>query len=378
MASPNTTPSTGSGHFDDDKVLFGKSATYLTRNQGLVYDVVKEYPWTLSKNQDLLNEAPYVNLVEFAVDESTIQQQISFYGTAVADAVASNTNVLAPYEKLFPRNTTGNVYSFPYFSDINFQISTPSWQSLDGLEQGQKFAEGLGGLLFGDTGAKAVGSIIEGAAATAGAALAAAYPKVGIMDRPKLWSSHEFRTIEIKFPLFNTVGPSDWIKNRDLCWQLVNQNLFAKRDFITGIPPVYYEILIPGQHYSYAASVTNLTIYNRGNMRTLLDKSGGPTIVPDVYEVNITLQDLVMPSQNLFQSIKQKQKDITINNLKNAARSSGSITDEQAIPQAVNTIIDSTSRAFLNTGAAGLNLLNQGANAGRDLAVGLFNSINGR
>ena len=198
------------------------------------------------------------------------------------------------------------------------------------------------------------------------------------MDRPKLWSSHEFRTIEIKFPLFNTVGPSDWIKNRDLCWQLVNQNLFAKRDFITGIPPVYYEILIPGQHYSYAASVTNLTIYNRGNMRTLLDKSGGPTIVPDVYEVNITLQDLVMPSQNLFQSIKQKQKDITINNLKNAARSSGSITDEQAIPQAVNTIIDSTSRAFLNTGAAGLNLLNQGANAGRDLAVGLFNSINGR
>lgn len=378
MASPNTTPSTGSGHYDDDKVLFGKSATYLTRNQGLVYDVVKEYPWTLSKNQDLLNEVPYVNLVEFAVDESTIQQQISYYGTAVADAVASNTDVLAPYEKLFPRNTTGNVYSFPYFSDINFQINTPPWQSLDGLEQGQKFAEGLGGLLFGEAGAKAVGTIIEGAKVTAGAALAAAYPKIGIMDRPKLWSSHEFRTIEIKFPLFNTVGPSDWIKNRDLCWQLVNQNLFAKRDFITGIPPVYYEILIPGQHYSYAASVTNLTIYNRGNMRTLLDKSGGPTIVPDVYEVNITLQDLVMPSQNLFQSIKQKQKDITINNLKNVARSSGNITDEQAIPQVINTAIDATSRAVLNGGAAVVNLGNRVANAGRDFVVGAFNNINSR
>jgi hypothetical protein len=113
-------------------------------------------------------------------------------------------------------------------------------------------------------------------------------------------------------------------------------------------------------------------------MRTLLDKNGGPTIVPDVYEVNITLQDLVMPSQNLFQSIKQKQKDITINNLKNAARSSGNITDEQAIPQAINTAIDATSRAVLNGGAAVVNLGNRVANAGRDFVVGAFNNINSR
>jgi len=348
MASPNTTPSTGSGQYDSvKKLLEGTAGQNLTRVNGFVVDVVKEYPWTLSKNQELLNEVPYAILVEFAVDESTIQQQISYYGTAVATALEGNTNPLAPYEKLFPRNSTGNVYSFPYFSDINFQVNTPSWQSLDTLEQGQKFAEGIGGFLFGDEGAKNVGRIIEGAAVTAGAALAAAYPKVGIMDRPKLWSSHDFRTIEIKFPLFNTVGPNDWIKNRDLCWQLVNQNLFTKRDFVTGIPPVYYEILIPGQHYSYAASVTNLTIYNRGNMRTLLDNDGGPTIVPDVYEVNITLQDLVMPSQNLFQSIRQKQKDIIITNLKDAARNSGrNGIEEPTAVKVVNTAVEFSSQVL--------------------------------
>jgi hypothetical protein len=365
MVSPNTTPSTGSGHYDSVKELLeGTAGQNLKRVDGFVVDVVKEYPWTLSKNQDLLNEVPYAILVEFAVDESTIQQQISYYGTAVATAAEGTTNPLAPYEKLFPRNTTGNVYSFPYFSDINFQINTPPWQSLDTLEQGQKFAEGLGGLTFGEDGAKAVSRIIEGVKLTAGGALAATYPRVGIMDRPKLWSSHDFRTIEIKFPLFNTVGPKDWLKNRDLCWQLVNQNLFAKRDFITGIPPVYYEILIPGQHYSYAASVTNITIYNRGNMRTLLDNDGGPTIVPDVYEVNITLQDLVMPSQNLFQSIRQKQKDITINNLKNSARSSGKNgSEEPFISTAANAIVGGLSTGVRKVGGAVLNAGIEGTNA---------------
>ena len=379
MASPNTTPSTGSGQYDSvKKLLEGTAGQNLTRVNGFVVDVVKEYPWTLSKNQELLNEVPYAILVEFAVDESTIQQQISYYGTAVATALEGNTNPLAPYEKLFPRNSTGNVYSFPYFSDINFQVNTPSWQSLDTLEQGQKFAEGIGGFLFGDEGAKNVGRIIEGAAVTAGAALAAAYPKVGIMDRPKLWSSHDFRTIEIKFPLFNTVGPNDWIKNRDLCWQLVNQNLFTKRDFVTGIPPVYYEILIPGQHYSYAASVTNLTIYNRGNMRTLLDNDGGPTIVPDVYEVNITLQDLVMPSQNLFQSIRQKQKNITITNLKDAARNSGNTIRNPALADGANSIVGGLGAGLRTAGNFTLNTGLQVTNAVGDFVVGSFNSIRGR
>jgi hypothetical protein len=97
-----------------------------------------------------------------------------------------------------------------------------------------------------------------------------------------------------------------------LCWVLVNQNLFYKRDFITGIPPVYYEIIIPGQHYSFAACVTNLTINNRGNMRTLKDNNGNDAIVPDVYEVVMTLTDMVMPSRNLFRAIQEQGNRVTV------------------------------------------------------------------
>lgn len=256
------------------------------------FDVVKDYPWTLSKKKD---EVPEVKLVEFEVDESTIVNQISYYLSGIKGQASSedDKDPLSPYKNLFSRKPTENNFRFPYFSDVNFEVSTPVWQTLDAVEQGAN-AIGLGDVFKG----------IEGVYKTG---LAAVYPRVGIMDRPRVWQNHEFRTINIKFPLFNTLNPDDWEKNRELCWVLVNNNLFSKRDFITSNPPVYYEVTIPGQHYSFASCVTNLTINNRGNMRALKDRNGTVSTVPDAYEVNMTLTDMVMPSRNLFQNKNKVQ-----------------------------------------------------------------------
>jgi hypothetical protein len=291
---------------------FEGAAQYIWQSEGGAYDVVANYPWTLSKTAKALNEVPYIILVEYIVDESTLETQLSYYGTGVVNAVTRDTDLLSPYKQLFPRTPSGNYYRFPYFSDINFELNTPEWKTLDFLEQMKKATtEGLG-VLFGSDVEQAAEKTFDVAGKVTGAALGSIYPKVGIMDRPKLWDMHQYRTTEIKFPLFNTVGPDDWKKNRDLCWLLLNQNLFTKRDIITGIPPVYYEIIVPGQHYSYASSVTNLTIYNRGNMRTMLDDSDNSCVVPDVYEVNISLTDMVMPSRNLLQSLNKAGTRVTI------------------------------------------------------------------
>ena len=273
----------------------------LGKNYGRI-DVVRNFCWTLSKNlnnaaADALDEVPYVDLIEYEVDETTIRTQLEFYTTAIKNAGAG---AMSPYENLFPRKSTGNEFRFPYFSDVNFEINTPVWSSLDTLEQGAKAAESLAGVLGGQGFANFVGGAIQGTTSVVGAGLALGYPKVGIMDRPRLWQNHEFRSINIKFPLFNILNAGDWKKNRGLCWTLINSNLFYKRDFITGIPPVYYEVIIPGQHYSFASCVTNLTINNRGNMRRLKDSNSKDAIVPDAYEVNMTLTDMVMPSRNLF------------------------------------------------------------------------------
>jgi hypothetical protein len=268
-------------------------------------NVAREYPWTLSENAR--SNAPTVILREFQVNETTIRRQAQFYITGAQNFFNASNNILSPYENLYPKDRpTGFVYEMPYFSEVNFEVNTPMWTSLDTLEQLSKAVVGGVGLLAGQTAAgiaeTAVG--VVGGATMAGLALG--YPKVGITDRPRLWDSHEPRSINIKFPLFNTVGADDWKTNRELCELLVNQNLYNKRDLITSIPPVFYEVLVVGQHYSYASCVTQLTIYNRGNMRLLRDDNNQPVNVPDVYEVDMTVTDMVMPSKNQFQSIKDK------------------------------------------------------------------------
>lgn len=272
---------------------------YLGRNYGEM-NVIDSYRWTLSENFNK-DEVPRVILIEYEVDESTIQTQLEFYLSQAKNVITDSSNPLAVYENLYPRKSTGNYYVFPYFSEVNFEVTTPVWGTLDTLPQMAKGVEGIAGFLGGEKAAEAVGAVISGASKMGGLAMGALYPQVGIMDRPRLWQSHDFRTIEIKFPLFNTYHEDDWKKNRGLCWTLINSNLFQKSSFITGVPPVYYEVKIPGQHYSYASCVTNLKIYNRGNMR-MLNEGGSKAIVPDAFEVVMTLTDMVMPSRNLFQN----------------------------------------------------------------------------
>lgn len=273
-------------------------------------DVIKDYTWTLTPPAGR-KEIPSIILTEFEVDETTIHRQFDFYTTGARDQLTSGGtgDILTPYDQLFPKDKpTDFIYTFPYYSEINFEVNTPQWTSVDTLESAKKAAVDVGSFFHPVIG-KAIEKGVDWTAAGVGAALALNYPKVGIMDRPKLWQSHDFRSYSIKFPLYNTYNSDpnsqEWIKNRELCELLVNQNLYNKLSFITGIPPVFYEVLIPGQHYTPAACVTNIAIYNRGNIRQL---SNGGVIcnVPDVYEVNMTLTDLVIPSKNLFQAISNE------------------------------------------------------------------------
>lgn len=288
-------------------------------NNGGYIDVVKDYQWTMSP-PSIKSTAPFVILKEYEFNESSVSRQGWFYlnATAVtAKSLVTTTDTMAPYEMLFPKDKpTRFRYRLPYFSDINYSLQTSEWTQLDMLEK-------IGGAVTGAvdlvdqitnfTGTGKGGTMLgKGAGGLGLGVLGTVYPRVGMVDRPRNFERHTERSIEIKFSLFNTVNADDWIKNRELCTLLINQNLYNKRDFITGIPPVFYEILIPGQHYSYAAAVTNITVYNRGNMRYMEypDKSADVApgaIVPDAYEVSIALTDMVMPSKNLFQQSGKKK-----------------------------------------------------------------------
>ena len=60
----------------------------------------------------------------------------------------------------------------------------------------------------------------------------------------------------------------------------------------------------------------NITISNVGNVRRMsLPVDGGPIIdvnIPDAYKIDITMQDMLMPSKNLFDAVTSVDKQITV------------------------------------------------------------------
>jgi hypothetical protein len=125
------------------------------------------------------------------------------------------------------------------------------------------------------------------------------------LDKPQVWSTTQPRTHNVSFPLFNTVDFTSLVKNWELCHLLCYQNLYNKRNLFTGLPPVYYEITIPGVHYCKAGYISKLNISNIGNIHRieLPVGPGGTSLlvnIPDAYLVNLTINDFFIPSKNFL------------------------------------------------------------------------------
>jgi len=277
-------------------------------------DILKKYPWTISSKWDR-TDIPYIQLKEHKITGGQIQKQLSFYakgiygvgqnltelalGTGGADA-----DILDVYKEIFPRDPTGFVYKFPYFAKAYYELSTPQWQQFDKI--GQAGTDIAGGIkkIVGERGKGVVDLVQSIASATtslAEAGLMTVYPVIGVADRPRIFTSHNERTVKVEFPLYNTKNSWDWIKNKDFIHLFAAQNLFNKRNFITGLPPVWYEVFVPGSYYSVASCVTQFDVQNLGNVR-LISNGSIEFVVPDAYQVSISLTEMALPSRNQFQA----------------------------------------------------------------------------
>jgi len=305
-------------------------------------NVVDEYTWTLTPKKGRA-ETPIVELTEYRLLDAALKNASRYYAFGLTQQTAtgpfsnlswfrqgsnslawltnliygSNSSVAptnnpyvksgSPYAGLFDfNNATGFKYVFPYFGEINNEVQS-TWTSLDIFD---KVQNAVGS--FSSQAREALETVTK----VAGTVYETNYPRVGIMDRPKLWEQSAFRTINIRFPLFNTQSVDDILKNWELCYLLMYQNMFNKRDFVTAVPPVFYTVYVPGQYFTIAAYVSNLQIRNRGNMR-LIQVDGKERNVPDVYEIDMTLTDMVMPSQNM-QSVLLDEAPINVQQLNQA------------------------------------------------------------
>jgi len=274
---------------------------------GLV-DIIRDYPWTLS-DVKYRNDIPYIQLKEYAVEETQLKTQALFYTTGISrSADTGPQSVLSPYDFIFPRDKpTGWQYKFPFFNKENFRLNTSEWLSVDFINTVKSAINAIP--VIKETIGKVVITGIDTAEAMSNIYMQTQYSSVGVYDRPKFFAGHQNKTIAISFPLYNTETPADsqdpiWEKNREFIYLFHYQNLYNKRDFTTGIPPVFYEVYIPGQHYSPACHVSSFDVQNLGNTR--MEYSQGnpdvPVIVPDAYQVTIELTDMIMPNKNAMEA----------------------------------------------------------------------------
>jgi len=297
-------------------------------NQPKTFNIVGDYPWTLSDVQNRF-DIPNIRLVEHRINQNMLQRQAMFYvggGVGVVGDIQQSLDnlltgadqptsqgLLDVYTEMYPDNPTGFRYVFPYFSKTQFELNTPQWSQVDSITEslGEAGASASSALKnIGSSTGRSAADLIDAAGQIGKTAmdavqigLKAAYPVVGIVDRPRIFTNHSERSVTISFPLYNTIRANDWINNFEFYFAFASQNLFGKRNFITGQPPVFYRVFVPGQYFSFASCVTNFTVENLGNVRRDFTTNGQETIVPDAYQITITLTEMLMPSLNQYNAI---------------------------------------------------------------------------
>jgi len=240
---------------------------------------------------------------------------------------------LRAYKGLYGVRPSGFEYYLPYFT-ADWKTVRSSWGDIQG-------GSALGSLLA--IPQKIAGGVIE----TAGLQRTGAY-----FERPKSYELPvEGESITFKFPLYNTRDFEQVRRNFEFVFLLTYQQLANKTSRVLLDPPVIYEVEVPGQYYTPFAYVANLSIQGLGAKRretipflnefddrtdqeqegragrpnfnnTKSDSdsknaqqgkvcpiggqsNGGKStlvdaIIPEMWDVTITLQSLVPQTKNLF------------------------------------------------------------------------------
>lgn len=250
------------------------------------------------------------------------KQTASQIGSAIAGNIEdSETKMFAdpmePYKMLYTLKPTDFRYTFPYMEDVYRNISSGF------SEQNEQALGTIGGLI--NEGAKALTNTVNDLT----------FRKLrepGVMiEKPKAFSfSGRERSYTVSFPLFNTKSYGEIVKNWQFLFLLIYQNTPNRitKDLID--PPCIYEARIPGVWYSKYAAISNMSVNFVGARREMhmpvmfLEQKGSSwaptprkivTIIPDAYQVSITVNELFGETQNFMYQMLREVSDsvITVN-----------------------------------------------------------------
>ena len=224
------------------------------------------------------------SVVKFAGEaKKLLEDEIKAQG-----ASSLNQDILKPYDFLYITKPTGFQYAFPYFDNSY-------------VDNSLNFGGGDASFLGGD-----VSTIVGGIAAGAAGFANMLKPGTYIEQSKQFTMGDKGRTINIKFPLLNTGSINDIQQNWQLLFGLIYQNRPGRVSRSILDMPVIYEVSLPGVVYMPYAFISSLSVKFLGSRRLL--KIQAPinngisfqTIIPDAYEVNITIEGLNEETKNFL------------------------------------------------------------------------------
>lgn len=204
---------------------------------------------------------------------------------------------LNPYKLLYSLQPTQFEYMLPYFNDSQRSVTnsfsdSPGDNQPFGVSDINQFINKPGEAIAGLTSMR---NIME--------------PGMYI-EKPQYYSAYNDnkQQYNVQFPLSNTGEWDDVIKNWQFVYLLVYQNTQNRVSRTLVAPPVIYEASIPGVWYSPYATISNLTVNFIGARRTMMMNIPGANkrhevVIPDTYDISLTITDLHSQSQNFLHNI---------------------------------------------------------------------------
>jgi hypothetical protein len=263
-----------------------------------IFDIKGSYSWTVNSASNR-EEVPFVHLKEFQINVSALQRSLNYWINAFDKtftqngSINFNNNAANPYEALYTAIPTGNVYELPWFTSYDHVIQN-SWGGNKGISA------------WADNAMSGLANVQRLLSPAAG------------IESPYAWQGSQNSTYAVQFDLLNTVSPADIQRNYNFRQTLINNNLPQRLNATLSLPPVFYELWVPGVRYAPVVAIQNLQVENIGELNRLDDvrseynglqsDSAEGIIVPDAYRFTIDFIELIKETRVLFEQSTKHDK----------------------------------------------------------------------
>lgn len=236
-----------------------------------------------------------------------------------------NSNMLSPYRYMYFTKATGKKYVLPLLSESELLSTSNSFGDAAN-------ASGLFGFDFNDI-AKNLMNTIAGASMVldlfSDNSEVRGSTAVGETHTLEMAKSFNFNadgpTVKSNFILYNTIKKDAWKQNYRFLILFLLRNLPFKISPYSFIPPLLYDIIVPGSSHLPLCYVSSINVIPLGHMRHLTmphfikeiinDKTNNTTQmlvnVPEAWQVSISFKSILASTANLILDLANSNINIS-------------------------------------------------------------------